>query len=706
MAQTLESFIDSLDPTTLPRIIQIQSGIYFQGSVYEMHGHECCLATGEVIKVIGFKIAKIKAENCDGTENNDFTNNVELPLDYPGFFKIIADPSPYTSVGDITKSVQIGHNRLGQPHFFSDVDIQVDDILITKREHIVLNSLAEVDGEQYVNCTVNRGDKNETLRLPLSYEGTFYECEDDQFYTLKEIIEWKMPKHRRRVVKLAKTLTAWDPNPYNEYLQNDLSLVPVYEIQAVMKFRKDIVYIPSNLDVEVIDVTELYDINSFVQPLTLIDVFKRPDEDFPILAEIIECPDHQHIYNSLRAERVIVIHEKHFAKKAIASENRSDLNKKHFLIPKTYKGRFKRRPREFPTVYDLKLAINNNDHLHVIATKMFESEYAEFSSVEVGDQFLVHQCQSTEVSWEGDKRIVEALACEKIVGKDYEQVLLPTYMEGSFVEVIHDKKQYNISDICEHFSLPFNVKVSVRDLSINDNLAALPSLRIEEEIADPCLLVSMLDSPSDCFKIPVQRVNLSVQMLQRPAVNVPCSTPKTIVEEISEDVYYMLRRYENSTLHPPPRPPKKPQSPISSTKILRLYPPQPRKRNPQKSPKNSPMEMPRCKPKSQKYIPDIAAKPENILHSVTITDHMKESSDYVLPEPNVMLLKAKSLPLDIANLDLSDKHDYEYIDDSKVEDLRKQLNENDHQNRKNCKKKKEPRNLPGTNILIHQFNIR
>ncbi|XP_078069842.1 protein THEMIS [Mustelus asterias] len=688
MAQSLESFIDLLDPTTLPRVIQIQSGIYFQGSVYEMHGHECCLATGEIIKVIGFKIDKVKVESCDGIENTKFRNTVELPLDYPGFFKVLADPCPYASISDITKSIKIGHNRLGHPHFWSNMDIQVNDIFIKEGEHIVLNSLAEVDGEQYMNCTVIRESQNETVRLPLTYEGTFYECEDDQFYTLMEIMEWKIPKQRRRVVKLAKTLAAWEPNLLNEYLQSDLSLVPVYEIQAVMNLRKDIVHIPSNLDVEVVDVTEVSDINTFVQPLSLIDLFKRPDEDFPLLAEIIEYPDQQHIYNSLKAGKVIVIHEKHFAKTTIVSENRSDLNKKHFLIPKSYKGRFKRRPREFPTVYDLELAIKSNEHLHVIATKEFKSDYEEFSSVCVGDQFIVYQCQSMEVSCEGDKRIVEALACEKIMGKDYEKVLLPTYIEGSFVEVIHDKKQYNISDICKDFSLPFNVKVSVRDLSINDNLAALPSLKIEEEIADPCLLVSLLDSPSECFNIPVQRVNMSIQVMQEPARNVPSSTPKTIVEEINKDLYYRLRKYAKSTLHPPPRPPKKPQSPITST-TLRPFAPQPRKLNPPKSPKNSPTEMPRNKPNSQEHILDITAKTENILHSVTITEHVKERPDHSALETDVALLKAASLAIDVENLNLSDKHDYEYIDEDKIEDLRKQLNKNDHQNKKNCKKKRE-----------------
>ncbi|XP_051881025.1 protein THEMIS [Pristis pectinata] len=686
MALTLENFIDSLDPTTLPRVLQILCGIYSEGSIYEVHGQECCLSTGEIIKVVGFKIVKVKAESCEFIEGNNSPSTVEWPLDYPGFFKLLVDPCPYTSFSDIIKSVKIGDNRLGHPHFRSNVDIQVNDIFIKEGEHIVLNSLVEVDGEEYVNCTVIKGSKSKTLRIPLSYKGTFYECEDDQFYTLKEIVEWKISKHRRRVVKLMKTIATWEENPYYEHLHSAVCLLPVYEIQAMMKFRRDIVRIPSNLDVEVKDITENYDLNSFVQPLSLTDVFKRPNEDFPLLAEIIEWPDQQHIYKSLNIGKQIVIHCKHLSSTIIASENRSDLNKKHFLIPKSYKGRFKRRPREFPTVYDLELAIKNNEALHVIATKEFDSEYAEFASVCVGDQFLVHHCQSVEVSREGEKCLIEAVACEKIMEKDYEQVLLPTYMEGSFVEVIHDKKQYDLSDICKQFSLPFNVKVSIRDLSINDNLAALPSLRIEEEIADPCLLISLLDSPTECFRVPVQRVSMTIQVMQGQDANVPCPTPKTTVEEISEDLYYMLRRYENSTLLPPPRPPKKPQSPLTSTTTMRLFPPQSKKQDPPKSPKNSPTGMPRHKAKSQKYIHD--AKAENIAPTIII-EYVKERTEPGASAADTMLLKATSLAVDVENLDLSDKQDYEYINENEIEDLRKQLNENEHLSKKNCKKKRE-----------------
>uniref|UniRef100_A0A8C5T5R6 CABIT domain-containing protein n=1 Tax=Malurus cyaneus samueli TaxID=2593467 RepID=A0A8C5T5R6_9PASS len=84
MACSLEKFIHSLDLRALPRVIQIQSGIYCPGSVYEMFGNECSLSTGEVIKVIGFKINKLIASIWENNEVSQFSAKVELPLNFPG----------------------------------------------------------------------------------------------------------------------------------------------------------------------------------------------------------------------------------------------------------------------------------------------------------------------------------------------------------------------------------------------------------------------------------------------------------------------------------------------------------------------------------------------------------------------------------------------------------------------------------------------
>ncbi|KFZ49815.1 Protein THEMIS, partial [Podiceps cristatus] len=324
--------------------------------------------------------------------------------------------------------------------------------------------------------------------------------------------------------------------------------------------RKDIVHILSDLDVEVKDVTDCYDISSFLQPLSLEEVFERTSKEFPMVAEIMEGPSgSQKPYNLLHTGNEIIIYKKYQATRVLASEIRSDSPKRHFLIPMNYKGKFKRRPREFPTAYDLELARSEKEQLHVVATKAFDSPHKELFSVSVGDQFLVQQSQTSEVLYEGSKKVIDVLACEQILSDTYKKVLLPMYMEGGFVEVIHDKKQYQLSEICKEFRLPFNVKVSVRDLSVEEDvLAAMPGLQFEEEITDSYLLISSTSSPVESWEIPVYRLNMSVHLLSRDVQTVVPPVTKTTVEEISEEQYYMVRRYENQTLHPPPRPPKKP----------------------------------------------------------------------------------------------------------------------------------------------------
>ncbi|KAL6041936.1 hypothetical protein STEG23_010437, partial [Scotinomys teguina] len=55
-----------------------------KGSIYEMFGNECCLSTGEVIKITGLKIKKIMAEICeDNTRDSVSWKPFELPMNFP-----------------------------------------------------------------------------------------------------------------------------------------------------------------------------------------------------------------------------------------------------------------------------------------------------------------------------------------------------------------------------------------------------------------------------------------------------------------------------------------------------------------------------------------------------------------------------------------------------------------------------------------------
>ncbi|KAM5283092.1 protein THEMIS isoform 1-T1 [Hipposideros larvatus] len=571
MALSLEEFVHSLDLRTLPRVLEIQSGIYFEGSIYEMFGNECCLSTGEVIKITGLKIKKIIAEICEHIEGCESPQPFELPMNFPGLFKIVADKTPYLTMEEITRTIHIGPSRLGHPCFYHQKDIKLENLVVNQGEQIMLSSVEEINGEIMVNCGVVRNHQNHSFTLPLSQEGEFYECEDEHIYTLKEIVEWKIPKNRTRTVKLTDFSNKWDlMNPFPKGFYGALILKPIYEIQGVMKFRKDIVRILPSLDVEVKDITDSYDANWFLQLLSMQDLSEMTSKEFPLVAEVIEVPQGNQLPRSiLQPGKTIVIHKKHQASRILASEIRSNFPKRHFLIPTSYKGKFKRRPREFPTAYDLEIAKSEKEPLHVVATKAFHPAHKELSSVSVGDQFLVHHSQTTEVLSEGIKKVVNVLACEKILKKSSEAALLPLYMEGGFVEVIHDKKQYHISELCAQFHLPFNVKVSVRDLSIEEDiLAATPGLRLEETITDSYLLISDFANPRECWEIPVSRLNMTVQLVSNLSPETESSLVRTLIEEITEEQYYMMRRYESSLLHPPPRPPKHPS--VGETKLTLL----------------------------------------------------------------------------------------------------------------------------------------
>lgn len=155
-----------------------------------------------------------------------------------GLYKVVADKTPYVSIEEIARKVSIGPTRFGHPSFYSAKDIKLENFTIKHDEQITFNSVEDVHGMMAVNCVVVRNNQSHSFTLPLSQEGEFYECEDDQIYTLKEIAEWKIPKGRNRIVKLSTTLHMWDSSsPLPENFDGCLILMPVYEVQAVMKCK-------------------------------------------------------------------------------------------------------------------------------------------------------------------------------------------------------------------------------------------------------------------------------------------------------------------------------------------------------------------------------------------------------------------------------------------------------------------------------------
>ncbi|XP_051955000.1 protein THEMIS [Xyrauchen texanus] len=662
MAMTLHEFTLSVDPKTLPRVLQIQSGVYYQGCVYEMFGRECSLSTGDLLKIFETTITRFTARSSNNTE-------IEIPLEYPGLFKLVADSQPYRSIQEVADSLKISSHRLGQPVFLTCSEIQLAQGVLRKGESFRITDVTHELNDGRVDCELLHREPKFCFSLSFSQEGHFRECEDDQFYTLKEIAEWKISRGRKRTVTEVKALLKKDflLSSLLENVFGELMLTPMYELKAVSKLSEKVLLIPSHLDVEVVDVTENFDSDYFAQPLSLPDVFKRSAEFFPVVAEL-SCESSFKLSPDLESfihSKQVIIHHAYSAKRILASEMCSEAPR-HFLIPESYNGRFKRRPRQFPTAYDLERARSETEELRVVATRDFDSTYNGLASVHAGDQFLVTKGKSCVVSHNGTEKAADAFDCLKVTGVK-ESVRLPLCMEGGFMELVSDKRQYTIAEICRWFPLPFNVKVSVRDLSLKvDILAGVPGLHIEEEISDPCLLISTFDL-SESREVPVNRTDLILNIKEHWTGESPACSGTSALEEISEDCYYTLRRYAVAMVTPPPRPPKKPKDP----------PPRPPKMMPSRS-QSATSENSSCSPKSLHVEP--FKRDDSINCSDLKSGNGKKIpiSPVTLPKP--VLHKALGRSLDNVSTETNegddDVHDYEYIDEVQLDNIRRTSQEN------------------------------
>ncbi|NP_001333171.1 protein THEMIS [Danio rerio] len=662
MAQTLQEFTHALEEKHLPRVLHIQSGIYYQGCVYEVFGQECSLSTGDLLKVTEITISRFNALTSSSTE-------IQLPVEYPGLFKLMADSQPYRSIQEIADSLKIGPQRVAQPVFLSAVDVDLEPGLVLRRRDSFRITAVEWSCGR-VHCELLHREPPICFSLSFCQQGPFSECQDHQCYTLKEIADWKIPRGRKRSVVEVKA-PAKKNFLFSGLLENvcgELLLTPVYELKAISRLSEKVLLIPSNLDVEVVDVTEQYDCDSFVQPLSLMDVYKRPPQFFPVLAKLSSenhfrlSPDLESLFQS----KEVIIHHPFKAKRILASEMCQE-SARHFLIPESYNGRFKRRPRQFSTAYDLERARSETEEIRVVATKDFETVYSGLASVQAGEEFIVTKGQSCAVSHNGTEKVADTFECVKVKAEGKEPVRLPMCLEGGFMELVKDKRQYTIAEICRWFPLPFNVKVSVRDLSLKaDILAGTPSLHIEEEISDPCVLVSNTDL-SDFREVPVNRTDLIFNVKQRWDGESPKFSVKSAIEEISEDCYYTIRRYAIATITPPPRPPKKPKDP----------PPRPPKTSRSES-TNS--ESSSCSPKTLHVEP---FKQDGLLQCCDSRNGNEQKipiSPVTLPRPSLQKARAKGRSLDDISMDKhaasdNDVHDYEYIDEEQLDNIRRTYQE-------------------------------
>ncbi|XP_069479162.1 protein THEMIS2 isoform X2 [Ambystoma mexicanum] len=556
---SLQEYVSCLSLSALPRIVRVCSGVYFQGSIYEISGNEVSLSTGDLVKIISFELQKVTCvDSHSGT-------SVDLPLNFSGHFGLIPD-MVYSSIEEIGNKFTNCKDRQSFS-FASKVDLMFNKHLIKALEPILWRGLSS--DCKYAKCITREEYGNVCIKIPLTLKGEFYECEEEQkVYSLSEILQ--------STVLLKQRLTC------SIVSRHSFVLTPVYEVQAIMQLRPNIVKIPSHLEVDVIDVTSECKDVKFIQTQMLHQVLEHED-DFPVVAELLDAPEPITLFKngwvaSLQKGEKIIFHEKASSLKILTSSMKGKKEGRYFLISSNYKGKFKRRPREFATAYDLLSCLKTDLKLRVVVTKDCDCYEEEFPSLCVGDRLNVDSRMNMIDSVDGAAQQTDVVVCtrqcddEEGEKDEFEEIMLPLHVEGRFVEEITDNRRYTINDIVEKFKLPCDFKVVVKDSTMpNDILGSFTYLRLEEIIEVPFIVSSLLSEPDICFDIPLTWFNVSLFFTEDSPAVPKKRTSISIVEEVMDSFYYNLRKLLPSNGPPPPRPPKrqslkKPATPMEAHK--------------------------------------------------------------------------------------------------------------------------------------------
>ncbi|KFQ91427.1 Protein THEMIS2, partial [Nipponia nippon] len=445
---SFQEYICSLDPATLPRILRICSGVYFQGSVYEISGNECCLSTGDLLKVMAVALEKVI---CEDTETGQTT---ELP---PTFKGEQGCPVPARTQRVLSSQGRPLQPPWAQPH-----------------------------------CPTGLFKPASAPGPYSTPRGPFLEGSKQRGLTLHQAVGRSSGQPRPMLCPTIGPCA--------------LLLHPVYEVHATMHLRRDMVKIPSTLEVDVEDVTEEAQHVQFARPLLLSEVLGM-EEALPTRAEILEGPAGPAIFENTWVPRLqrgqwLQLHGRSHAWRVLASAPSSG---RHFLLSSAYQGRFRRRPRQFTGVQELAAGLRPRQQLRVVVTQDCEGRGDDVPPLGVGDRLEVRGLQGNGPgTWLLRHRHGEE---EEEEG---EELLLPLDLGGGFVEEACASKKYKLVELLEQQPLPCEVRVVAPDPELErDALGPLPALRLEARLDQPFLVGSFCEEPEEGFELPPQWLGLS-----------------------------------------------------------------------------------------------------------------------------------------------------------------------------------------------------
>lgn len=350
----------------------------------------------------------------------------------------------------------------------------------------------------------------------------------------------------------------------------------------IFTVRKDIVKFPSNLEVDITDVTEQCKHLTFVTPLSLAEVAAQPNEAFPTMAEILEGPEANPFFCSswlkeLQKGKNLVLHRCNKTRMVLACTPKGRKTQKYFLLSQSYGGQLRRRAREFSSVYDVYVAFSKSPGLRISVTKYCEAAEEEgLPALSVGEQLEVLRLQTANRSEkESDApQCVDSLICKRTEEEEEEdeddnddectresEVCLPLFTPANFVEKLSDKKKYGLAELSKNYSFPLEVKVATHDKTLEkDPLAGLAALRLEDAQEETTVLVSFPNTPEQCFELPVRWLQLSLSFISDPLPWSDCKNPEVhlqTVTEVTEHFYHDYQQLKEIPMAPPPRPPKR-----------------------------------------------------------------------------------------------------------------------------------------------------
>uniref|UniRef100_A0A7N5PAF9 Thymocyte selection associated family member 2 n=1 Tax=Ailuropoda melanoleuca TaxID=9646 RepID=A0A7N5PAF9_AILME len=263
---SLQDFVCTLDLASLPRVLRVCSGVYFQGSIYEISGNECCLSTGDLIKVTQVRLQKVVCEN-PGTGQT-----MEITPSFCGHFSPLTGPQSYATLEELLSAATRRSKKL-PIGFMSTHRITTGARVVPRDQPLLLEDVEAYHRTYRARCVLDTETQPFILHLPLSQKGPFWEWEPGAPRPLLQALQDPA---------LSDRLFTCPTLPWRS-----LILRPQYELQAIMHLRRTTVKIPSTLEVDVEDVTASSQHIHFIQPLLLSEALARGGP-FPLPTEILE----------------------------------------------------------------------------------------------------------------------------------------------------------------------------------------------------------------------------------------------------------------------------------------------------------------------------------------------------------------------------------------------------------------------------------